>query len=142
MGDIVLNKENLVVYFQSVQSWLLDHPATVGALITGATALWGAIVWGRRIQAAFQKVTHVHAASFYSELDRIYFDLLKLAIEQPHLRTPQRIGNRDDLALKADYDPYPDDPVDTQEQRTAKARKVSQYELLRIHDMELRRDDP
>lgn len=123
-----MDKADLIAYSQLIQSWVIGHWAIVTALITGITAVWGALVWGHRIQAAFAKVTQVHAAAFYSELDRIYFDLLRLAIEHPHLRTPQRIGKRDDLALKTDYDPYPDDPVSTEEQKATKARKVSQYD--------------
>jgi hypothetical protein len=120
-----------VIYFELLQGWIfqallwgIDH---AGAVV-GALGVLGAWVWSRRFSRAFQKVTHIHAASLYSELDRIYLDLLKLALELPHLRTPQPIANRDEIALQFDYDPYPGDPIDTQEQRSAKARKISQYD--------------
>lgn len=98
-----------------------------GAIGGGAFVAFGSFIWAQRFRFVQEKIAKVQAAAFYSELDRFYADLLKIAIEHPHLRTPARL-QRDVEALHADYDPYPDLPVATSEQRAEKDRRVAQYD--------------
>jgi hypothetical protein len=61
-----------------------------------------------RFRQTMEKTCEIHASAFYSELDKVYADLLKIAIERPYLRQPVLLHGDDDLAIRADYDPFPD----------------------------------
>lgn len=51
-----------------------------GANILAAAIAGGALVWSLRTYRESKSLSH------YGELDRMYADLLKLAVEEPHLR--------------------------------------------------------
>lgn len=79
----------------------------VFGIVAALAALTGARVWASRFRTIFEHSSEAINFAHYSELDKFYADILRLAIEMPYLRTPVRIlSDRD--ALEADYFPYPD----------------------------------
>jgi hypothetical protein len=79
----------------------------VGDLLTSFTILTGAL----GAMFSLRRVRLTQQAVYYSELDHFYAEILKAAIDEPHLRTPAKISNDDD-AVKQDYLPYSDlDPA-------------------------------
>lgn len=118
----------LDVFKQTISEFAGVNYAAIIAGLAALVGIAGAIIWGKRFNASFEKANHIHKASFYSELDRIYFDLLKMAIEHPHLRRVEPIPKGKDRVLNAKYDPYPNDPSDTEEERAAKGEKGAQYD--------------
>lgn len=112
----------------SAVAWVIENPGAAASAIGLPTGL----LWAWRFNVALNKATEIHRSTFYSELDRLYFDLLSLAIEHPHLRTPERIGKHDELALQLDYEPYPTGHTDTAAEPTDKAIKAAQYEAYAL----------
>lgn len=74
-----------------------------------------------------EKARQLQKAAFYSELDRFYADILRIAIEYPDLRQPRPVAPNTRTML-ADYDPFPDDPQTTDADSKAKQRKCAQYD--------------
>lgn len=79
----------------------------INALI-GGFALTGAILAlylnQTQLEATLDEFRESNYLIHYAELDRLYFDLLKLALEHPHLRNPASIGN--DALRQQQYDTY------------------------------------
>lgn len=72
--------------------------AAAGAIAQGAASLLGLIALIYSIMAFRRSFKSMH----YAELDRMYFDLLRIAVEKPHLRTPPLSR----IACQVDYDSY------------------------------------
>lgn len=79
----------------------------ISALI-GGFALTGAILAlylnQTQLEATLEEFRESNHLIHYAELDRLYFDLLKVALEHPHLRNPASIGN--DALRRQQYDTY------------------------------------
>jgi hypothetical protein len=99
-----------------LQPWrLLDvlevhRVVEVGDILTTVTILFamvGGFVSLRRFRHTLRQAAQAQQAAHYSELDRLYADILRAGIETPHLRMPAAIKTDDD-AFKRDYLPFPD----------------------------------
>lgn len=99
----------------------------IGSAFVAVLGLYKSAAWVVRYSQAMALAKKIQASSFYTELDRCYADILRLAIEHPHLRQPREIGLDQD-ALQAVYDPYPELPVSTSAQRVEKDDKCAQYD--------------
>lgn len=81
------------------------HLGDIVMLIPIIFALVGGIVSVNRFRRTLEKGNQAAKAAHYSELDRFYADLLKIAIEYPFLRLPKPIQEDDD-ALKVPFEPF------------------------------------
>ncbi len=112
-------------------SWL----TLMGMLEFAAIALLSLVAWNAwrlfpeviKHYKSAAEARKIQAAAFYSELDRFYADILRIAIEYPFLRQPRAVAP-DSRMMLADYDPYPDDPHTTIEDIKAKQHKCAQYD--------------
>lgn len=85
---------------------MIDPVVPIGELLS-FVVIFGTLVVGifslRNVQKTIEQANKAAKSSHYSELDRFYADLLKLALEEPTLRRPQHFEN-DEIAEK--YDIY------------------------------------
>lgn len=76
-------------------------------VLIGGFALIGAIFTlymnQTQLEATLDEFRESNQLIHYAELDRLYFDLLQLAVQHPHLRNPDGI---DDQAKRQQYDAY------------------------------------
>lgn len=84
-------------------------------------AFYGAWVWASRFEKIIAHTRDAMNFAYYSDLDRLYADILKLAIDKPLLRAPAPILSDQDI-LSRGYEPYPDATGG------ANADRVLQYE--------------
>lgn len=77
---------------------LLSFVVIFGTLLVGIVSL-------RNVQKSIEQANKAAKSSHYSELDRFYADLLKLAMEDPRLRKPQKLAS-DRSALDGHYRPF------------------------------------
>jgi hypothetical protein len=91
------------------------------AFVAVMGAFYGAWVWARRFEKVISHTRDAMNFAYYSDLDRLYADILRLAIEKPHLRAPAPIVSDADVLARG-YSPYPEVPVGEA------ADKLLQYE--------------
>ncbi len=76
-------------------------------VLIGGFAMIGAIFTlymnQTQLEATLDEFRESNQLTHYAELDRLYFDLLRLAVQHPHLRNPDSI---DDPVQKRQYDAY------------------------------------
>ncbi|MFZ5491551.1 MAG: hypothetical protein ACOY6E_03485 [Pseudomonadota bacterium] len=96
---------HLIAWLQgaTVSFWQLvrSHPQTTAGVVSAMAAVLALLHAARSVR---QSVANLH----YTELDSIYLDLLKLAIDRPYLRQPDAIY-RNPLAKthqEREYDVY------------------------------------
>lgn len=84
-----------------------------GDLFTGlfafcavVAAFYGAWVWANRFEKIITHTRNAMTFAYYSDLDRLYAEILRLAIDKPHLRSPAPIVS-DSEVLSRGYTPYP-----------------------------------
>jgi hypothetical protein len=78
----------------------------INALIGGfalAGAIFALYMNQTQLEATLTEFRESNYLTHYAELDRIYFDLMKLAVEHPHLRRPETIA---DPTQRRQYDAY------------------------------------
>lgn len=117
----------------AVASEPLGH-YTVGQVATwaavscgGLYGAWKSYSWVQRFEQAQAEVRRIRTAAFYSELDKFYADLLRIAIERPHLRQPHRIAS-DDEVFNADYVAYPAPASADPAEIAARQRLCTEYD--------------
>jgi hypothetical protein len=102
LWNIVNVITNSILHSADKIKYFLEAIAVSIGLVMGALGLG----WVRRFERSFEKAKDMHAAAFYSELDKMYSDLLRLALERPYLRSPQRVES-DSAACASEYVAYP-----------------------------------
>jgi hypothetical protein len=85
---------HLISIFSDSTFWI-----AVGSVLQGVAA----IIAYSALRYSVTTFTKTLAVSNYTELDRMYFDLLKTAVEKPHLVNPEAVRNVDQ---QREYDTY------------------------------------
>lgn len=114
-------------FVSTATSWLLANWEKVFVTVGVILGALEARRWVVRFERSYEKVADIQKSAFYSELDEMYANLLRIAIDKPYLRAPQLLRDDGDV-LKADYDPYPVSANSAEAETVEAAHKRAQYD--------------
>jgi hypothetical protein len=109
----------------------VDPTVSVGDMAT-FVALLVAIFSIYQFRQTLKQSNQALNSTHYSELDHLYFEILKLAIAHPFLRD-SRLLQTDEEAIQGEYDPLPHRSKDEQQQYEAYAHMVWCF-IETLHD--------
>jgi hypothetical protein len=113
----------------------IERSVKFGDLLTAVSiliAVFVGIISQRNFRRTLKDGAIAQESAYYSELDRFYSEILKAALDTPHLRTPAKIADDADARLR-DYLPFADGDPDKLAQYDTYAYMVWNF-IETVHD--------